>query len=125
MNKRENVETVIQQKTNSFPIIALLLLNLLAILLTIGILLVRTKSLVNSSTKIPVDRIGEIKLDQGEVTFDLLTLHEATNQPRVTNQVCMKQQDFLTGFSQLEGLVKKMIADGKVKARGAATQPSP
>ena len=118
MNKRENVETVIQQKTNSFPIIALLLLNLLAILLTIGILLVRTKSLVNSSTKIPVDRIGEIKLDQGEVTFDLLTLHEATNQPRVTNQVCMKQQDFLTGFSQLEGLVKKMIADGKVKARG-------
>ena len=125
MNKRENVETVIQQKTNSFPIIALLLLNLLAILLTIGILLVRTKSLVNSSTKIPVDRIGEIKLDQGEVTFDLLTLHEATNQPRVTNQVCMKQQDFLTGFSQLEGLVKKMIADGKVKARGTATQPSP
>ena len=86
---------------------------------------VRTKSLVNSSTKIPVDRIGEIKLDQGEVTFDLLTLHEATNQPRVTNQVCMKQQDFLTGFSQLEGLVKKMIADGKVKARGIATQPSP
>ena len=125
MNKLENVETVIQQKTNSFPIIALLLLNLLAILLTIGILLVRTKSLVNSSTKIPVDRIGEIKLDQGEVTFDLLTLHEATNQPRVTNQVCMKQQDFLTGFSQLEGLVKKMIADGKVKARGTATQPSP
>ena len=125
MNKRENVETVIQQKTNSFPIIALLLLNLLAILLTIGILLVRTKSLVNSSTKIPVDRIGEIKLYQGEVTFDLLTLHEATNQPRVTNQVCMKQQDFLTGFSQLEGLVKKMIADGKVKARGTATQPSP
>ena len=32
----------------------------------------------------------------------------------------MKQQDFLKGFSQMEGLVKKMIADGQVKASGPA-----
>ena len=116
MNKPE---TVIQ-KISTFPIIALLLLNLLAVLLTMGILLVRTKSLVDSSTKISVDRIGEIKLDQGNVTIDMMNLDEATNRPTVTQQVSMKQQDFLTGFSRMEGLVKKMIADGKVKARAPA-----
>ena len=122
MNKRDTSETVIHQKTNTFPIIALLLANLLAVLLTMGILLVRTKSLVKSNNKIAVDRIGEIKLDQGNVTIDLMNLDEATNRPLVTQQVSMKQQDFLTGFSQMEGLVKKMIADGQVKARGPAAK---
>ena len=119
MNKRDTAETVIQ-KINTFPIIALLLVNLLAVLLTMGILLVRTKSLVVSGEKLSVDRIGEIKLDQGNITFDLMNLDPATNQPKVIQQVSMKDQDFLSGFSQMEGLVKKMMAAGLIRGPGVA-----
>ena len=125
MNKRET-ETHVHQKTNTFPIIALLLANLLAVLLTMGILLVRTKSLVGSTAdKISVDRIGEIKLDQGNVTFDLMNLDDVTNTPKVTQQVSMKQEDFLQGFSQMKGLVDKMVKAGLIKANnGGAAAPS-
>jgi len=116
MSKRDTVETVVQHKINTFPIIALLLINLLAVLLAIGILLVRTKSLVGSGSKISVDRIGEIKLDKGNVTFDLMNIDAATNSPKVTQQVSMKDQDFLKGFSQMEGLVKKMMEAGLIKS---------
>ena len=119
MNKRDTAETVIQ-KINTFPIIALLLVNLLAVLLTMGILLVRTKSLVGSGAKLSVDRIGEIKLDQGNITFDLMNLDPGTNSPKVIQQVSMKDQDFLSGFSQMEGLVKKMMAAGLIKSSGSA-----
>lgn len=120
-------ETVIK-KINTFPIIALLLVNLLAVLLTMGILLVRTKSLVGSGSNISVDRIGEIKLDQGNITFDLMNLDPATNTPKVIQQVSMKDQDFLTGFSKMEELVKKMIAAGLIKSRaqgGVAPDAAP
>jgi len=124
MNKRET-ETVVHRKINTFPIIALLLANLLAVLLTMGILLVRTKSLVGSNaSKISVDRIGQIKLDQGNVTFDLVNLDDVTNSPKVTQQVSMKHEDFLKGFSQMEGLVKKMIDAGLIKANTAAAPAS-
>jgi len=122
MNKRDTTETVIQQKTSTFPIIALLLANLLAVLLTMGILLVRTKRLVNSSAKITPDRIGEIKLDNGIVTFDLMDLEAATNSPKVTHQVIMKDQDFLEGFSQMEGLVRKMQKAGLIKTNAPGVQ---
>lgn len=113
MSKQES-QTIVQ-KTNSFPVIALLLANLLAVLLTMGILLVRTKSLVDSGAKISVDRIGEIKLEEGNVTFDLMNLDPATNRPKVIQQVSMKDDDFLKGFGQMEGLVKKMIQAGLIK----------
>jgi len=124
MNKRDTTETVLQ-KTNTFPIIALLLVNLLAVLLTIGILLVRTKSLVGTdAARLSVDRIGEIKLERGNVTFDLINIDDATNSPKVTQQVSMKQKDFIQGFSQMEGLVKKMMEAGLVKANTDGVAPS-
>lgn len=117
MSKNKMNETVVQ-KTNSFPIIALLLLNLVAVLLTMGILLVRTQSLTKGAQEggvISADRIGSIALDKGgNVIFDLMSIDAETNRPKVIKQVTMRQEEFLQGYSSMEGFVDKMIEAGIV-----------
>lgn len=121
----KKTETIVQQtKTNLFPVIALLILNLLAILLAIGILMVRTQSLVDSGTGVKADRLGQIKLDQGNVVIDLMELDPAVNRHKVTKQVVMRQEDFVAGYSSMEDFMRQMIEKGLVKARVADAQPA-
>jgi len=116
-------ETVVK-KTNSFPIIALLLLNLVAVLVTMGILLVRTQSLTKAAQEggvIDADRIGSIALDKGgNVIFDLMKIDSSTNRPKVIKQVSIRQQDFLQGYTSMEGFVGKMIEAGLVTQNDSA-----
>ena len=122
MNKKNTDETIVHTKPNLTPIMALLILNLLAVLLTIGILLVRTQSLTKSNSKaLVVDRIGEIKLDKGNVIIDLMDLNGSNNKLEVTQSVTLRQEDFLKGFSSMEGFVKKLIEAGLV----TANEPDP
>lgn len=118
MSKKQQTETIVQQtKTNLFPVIALLILNLLAILLAIGILMVRTQSLVDSGSGVKADRMGQIKLDQGNVVIDLLELDAASNRHQVSKQLVMRQADFVAGYSSMEDFMRQMIEKGFVKAR--------
>ena len=125
MSKKHVTETIIQEsKTNLFPVILLLIANLIAILVAIAILMVRTQSLVDGNVGgITADRMGQIKLDQGNVVIDLMDLDASSNRHKVTKQLVMRQEDFLAGFGAMEDFMKKLIEAGFVTPRGAASDP--
>ena len=105
-------------KTNLFPVIALLILNLIGIGLVIGILMARTQSLVDSGVKsITADRMGQIQLDKDNVVIDLMDMDATDRRHKVTKQLVIGQEDFLAGFSAMEDFMRKLIQAGVVKPR--------
>ena len=115
MNKLNTAEPV-----NLTPVIVLLVANLLAVLLTLGAVLSRTASLnrgasPNQIELAKVDRIGDIRLDKGQVKFDLLK-KSGSADATVFSQVEMPQDGFLRGFGQMEKFVRELIEAGLVTA---------
>ena len=110
----------ISEPVNLTPVIVLLIANLLAILVTLGAVLSRTASLnrgtsANQIELAKADRIGDIRLDKGQVKFDLLK-KTGTAEATVFSQVEMPQDGFLRGFGQMETFVRELIEAGLVTA---------
>lgn len=111
---------------NLFPVIALLILNLLAVLVTLGIVLARTadnggNGLVASSTSkaVAIDRIGDIRLVDNNVVFDLIDLDENAANPEVSKQVTISQEGFVRGYAGMEKFMNQLIELGLVTANDA------
>ena len=114
MNKLNTHEPV-----NLMPVIVLLVVNLLAILVTLGAVLSRTAGLDRGASNqielTQADRIGDIRLNKGQVKFDLLK-KTGSAEATVFSQVEMPQEGFLRGFSQMEKFVRELIEAGLVTA---------
>jgi hypothetical protein len=118
-----NKTTEVVEKTNLTPVIALLVLNLLAVLFTLGAVLSRTAGLSSANggsdnVAVSVDRVGDIRLHEGNVVFDLINI-DGTN-PKIEKQVTMSQDGFVRGYASMEQFVNKMIEQGLVTANEEA-----
>ena len=108
---------VASNSVNLFPVIGLLVLNLVAVLFTLGAVLSRTAGLSSGSSdyqkSVNVDRIGDIRLVGEEVVFDLIDIDG--DSPEVASQVTISQEGFVRGFTAQESFLNKLIDAGKVK----------
>ena len=125
MNKKTKSSQQEVQKFNSIPVIVLLLLNLLGVGAILGMLQsAKSKSAENDAgsmveKQLHVDRLGNINLQRGRVTFDLLTFSE-DGSANVRQNVSLPQEGFLHGYSQLEQFMSQMIEKGFVGRSGDA-----
>lgn len=99
---------------SNFPVIALLILNLLAVLFTLGAVLARTAGLKGAPEKVAMsaDRVGDIRVVEDTVVFDLIDVNDQGKNPQVTKQITMPHDGFLSGFASMEQLVQQMVDKG-------------
>ena len=103
---------------NLFPIIALLLANLVAVCIGLFMLVGlhrKVPDASNSSTVLSADRIGEIKLDRDRVRINLMKFDDGGKIQKVQEVSMPFQEGFLNGFDQMQTFVDKMVEEGIIE----------
>ncbi len=116
MKKSETTPNV-----NLFPIMALLIANLIAVCIGLFMLvgLHRKVPSAPSDAKqiLSADRIGEIKLDRGNVRINLMKYDSDGSSVDKVREVSIPLDGFNKGFSAMQTFVDKMVEKGIVQKR--------
>lgn len=104
------------QSISLFPVIALLLANLVAVCIGLFMLVGLHRKVPDAPTKqateLVADRIGEIKLDRDKVKINLMKFDDAGKIQRVQKISLPVEEGFLNGFERIQTFIDKMVEEG-------------
>lgn len=104
---------------NLFPIMALLIANLVAVCIGLFMLVGlhrKTPNAPATDAVMTADRIGEIKLDRGNVRINLMKFGSDGKIGKV-QEVAIPQDGFLKGFDSMQNFIDKLVENGIVEKK--------
>lgn len=105
---------------NLFPVIVLLIANLIGVCIAVIMLYGlhnKTKAPITPQRQeiVAADRIGEIKLDRDRVRINLMSIGAKPSDIQKVQEISLPQEGFLKGFSQMQVFIDQLVEQGIVK----------